>query len=71
MKGDPLNPADWLRAVSVDYDRVLRAMGDGDTGAAALWLEQAAEKSKAGEPCRLSARLSFIIWRLHPQLQTA
>ncbi len=48
MKGDPLNPADWLRAVSVDYDRVLRAIGDGDTGAAALWLEQAAEKAMKG-----------------------
>jgi HEPN domain-containing protein len=48
MKGDPLNPADWLRAVKVDYDRVLRAMGDGDSGAAALWLEQAAEKAMKG-----------------------
>ena len=48
MKGDPLNPADWLRAVAVDYDRVLRAIGDGDTGAAALWLEQAAEKAMKG-----------------------
>lgn len=48
MKGDPLNPADWLRVVSVDYDRVLRAMDDGNAGAASLWLEQAAEKAMKG-----------------------
>jgi HEPN domain-containing protein len=48
MKGDPLNPADWLRIASLDYERVLRAMDDRDTGAAVLWLEQAAEKALKG-----------------------
>ena len=48
MKGDPLNPADWLLVVRLDYDRVLRAMEDHDLGAASLWMEQAAEKAMKG-----------------------
>jgi HEPN domain-containing protein len=48
MKGDPLNPAYWLRAVSVDYDRVLRAIGGWRYGCRPLWLEQAAEKAMKG-----------------------
>lgn len=48
MKGDPLNPDDWLRIVTLDYARVLRAMDDDDAGAAALWMEQAAEKALKG-----------------------
>jgi HEPN domain-containing protein len=48
MKGDPLNPADWLRVASLDYERVLRAMEDNDSGAAVLWLEQSAEKALKG-----------------------
>lgn len=48
MKGDPLNPDDWLRIVTLDHARVLRAMDDDDAGAAALWLQQAAEKALKG-----------------------
>lgn len=45
MKGDPQNSNDWLRIAKLDYDRVLRAMDDGDAGATILWLEQSAEKA--------------------------
>lgn len=48
MKGDPQNPNDWLRIAKLDYDRVLRAVDDGDAGAAILWLEQSAEKALKG-----------------------
>jgi HEPN domain-containing protein len=48
MKGDPRNPDDWMRIAVLDYERVLRAMVDDDSGAAVLWLEQAAEKALKG-----------------------
>lgn len=48
MKGDPANPADWLKIANVDLVRARKGLADGDLPAATLWLEQASEKAAKG-----------------------
>lgn len=48
MKGDPLNPADWLRVAMVDLDRARREIRAADFTAAGFWLQQSAEKAMKG-----------------------
>jgi HEPN domain-containing protein len=48
MKGDPSNPADWLKIALADLARARKTVAEGDLPAATLWLEQAAEKAAKG-----------------------
>ena len=48
MKGDPRNPADWLKIARADLTRARKTLGEGDLPAATLWLEQSAEKVAKG-----------------------
>jgi HEPN domain-containing protein len=48
MKGDPTNPADWQKVALTDLARARKNAGEGDLGAATLWLEQSAEKVMKG-----------------------
>ena len=48
MKGDPSDPADWHKLALTDLARARKNIGEGDLGAATLWLEQSAEKAMKG-----------------------
>ena len=48
MKGDPSNPADWLKIALADLVRARKNLAECDLPAATLWLEQSAEKATKG-----------------------